>query len=255
MGFTDQMGNHISLTGSPKKIISLVPSQTELLAALGLTEEVIGITKFCVHPSSWFTSKSKIGGTKKFDFEEIDRLKPDLIIGNKEENYKDGIDNLRAKYPVWMSDIFNVEDALEMIKSISSLVDKREKGVEIVNTIQNEFSTLRGRSTQSVLYLIWKNPWMIAGANTFINDILNRLNLKNVISESRYPELSSSDLAGLKPDLIFLSSEPYPFKKEHAVEIQHLCPSAKILQVDGEMFSWYGSRLMYAPAYFRSLPI
>lgn len=255
MGFTDQMGNFISLTGSPKRIISLVPSQTELLAELGLTQEVIGITKFCVHPSFWFKSKSKIGGTKKFDFEEIDRLHPDLIIGNKEENYQEGIDKLRMKYPVWMSDIFNLADALEMITSISSLVDRKEKGVEIAGTIQREFSTLSAKSNQSVLYLIWKNPWMAVGTNTFINDILNRLNLKNVISEPRYPELSSTDLAGLKPDLILLSSEPYPFKKEHQNEIQHLFPDAKILLVDGEMFSWYGSRLMYAPAYFRSLPI
>src|ERR1700722_20147309 len=102
--FTDQMGRTISVEWPVKRIISLVPSQTELLYSLGLADEVIGITKFCVHPKEWFHSKTRVGGTKKLDFEKIAALKPDLIIGNKEENEEVQIKQLMQDYPVWMSD-------------------------------------------------------------------------------------------------------------------------------------------------------
>jgi ABC-type Fe3+-hydroxamate transport system substrate-binding protein len=255
VSITDQMGQSVTLNLPPRKIVSLVPSQTELLHSLGLEKEVCGITKFCIHPDSWHRTKKHIGGTKHFDFKTIEQLSPDLIIGNKEENYQEGIEALRGKYPVWMSDINDLDDALTMIRSIGNIVDRAQEAEQLVNVIQGGFDALPQRTKARVLYLIWRKPWMAAGRNTFINDMLQRSGFENAITDSRYPELSENVIQQLDPDYIFLSSEPYPFKEAHRKEISNISPLSKILLVDGEMFSWYGSRLRLACDYFRQLSI
>lgn len=249
----DQLGNSITVTRPLTRIVSLVPSQSELLYHLGLDAEVAGITKFCIHPEGWIKSKTIVGGTKKFDFEAIDRLQPDLIIGNKEENYKEGIEHLQSKYPVWMSDLENFQDAIAMIGQIGSLVNRKEQAAELVKRIENSFATLPSFQSKKVLYLIWRKPWMAVGPNTFIHDILRQLKFSNVVNQSRYPELTEATIQALNPEVILLSSEPFPFAEKHVDELQAICPQATIELVDGEMFSWYGSRLQYAPAYFQQL--
>lgn len=252
----DQSGYELTFSFPPQKIISLVPSQTELLFDLGLDERVSGITKFCIHPRQWLTAKTVIGGTKNFWFDVIDEIKPDLIIGNKEENYKEGILKLREKYPVWISDIISLDDSLTAIKSIGEITDAKAKALGIVDQIENSFSRIRKFKRQSALYMIWRNPWMAAGNNTFINTMLSKLGLKNCLEEkSRYPELDANEINTLSPDVIFLSSEPFPFQEKHIEELKQICPHASIMLVDGEMFSWYGSRLIQAPAYFNSLDL
>ena len=246
------MGNKLVVSFPPKRIISLVPSQTELLADLGLSSEVIGITKFCVHPASWKT-KTRVGGTKHFDHEIIDRLAPDLIIGNKEENYLEGIEILQKKYPVWMSDIKTLPDALAMIRSIGLLTNRAEIAHDLVAKINNAFEHTPEFKSATVLYLIWRKPWMAVGADTFIDAMLSKIGLRNIVRTNRYPELATDEIQLLNPDLVFLSSEPYPFKENHVAELKALCPNADVKLVDGEMFSWYGSRLLKAPAYFRRL--
>jgi ABC-type Fe3+-hydroxamate transport system substrate-binding protein len=254
--FSDQTGYTISLDSPPQRIISLVPSQTELLAYLGLTDRVNGITKFCIHPPSWRSTKTIVGGTKKFHFDVIERLRPDLILGNKEENYRDGIETLRERYPVWISDIFTLDDSLAMIESIGLMTETEVQARQCAQEIIQKFSGIQKRGGRSVLYLIWREPWMAAGGQTFIDSMLTTLGLKNAIAtRDRYPQLTTGDIKQLSPDLIFLSSEPYPFKEEHVREIRHLSPSSKILLVDGEMFSWYGSRLRLAPDYFNTLEL
>jgi ABC-type Fe3+-hydroxamate transport system substrate-binding protein len=254
--FTDQLGDFITLSRVPQRIISLVPSQTELLYDLGLDKEVVGITKFCVHPPHWGREKSIVGGTKNFHFDTIRSLMPDLIIGNKEENYKEGIEQLRLEYPVWMSDIVSLDDAMAMISAVGTLTNKTEQAGNIVAKISAAFTEISIRPPKRVLYLIWRKPWMAAGAQTFIDTMLVRLGLVNCLAASpRYPQLTNDDIIALDADLVFLSSEPYPFNEAHGREIQRLLPAARIVMVDGEMFSWYGSRLMHAPAYFNSLEL
>jgi len=252
---TDQMGYDIEVPNSPQSIISLVPSQTELLYDLGLKDEIKGVTKFCIHPESAVREVPKIGGTKKFRFDTIKELKPDLLIGNKEENYKEGIEELKKEYPVWMSDVFDLSDALKMITDISVLVGKSEKGQEIVDNIREGFNQIEKKEPKRTLYFIWQKPYMVAGKSTFIDQMLQAIGLVNVIEEDRYPELTAEDIADFDPELILLSSEPFPFKAKHFPDFKELCPNADMHIVDGEMFSWYGSRLMKAPAYFNSLNI
>jgi len=253
---TDQRGNTISLPFPPKRIVSLVPSQTELLADLGLENEVAGITKFCIHPPAWRRVKAIVGGTKQFDLEAIDRLRPDLIIGNKEENYKEGIEALEKQYPVWVSDIVTFNDALQMIRGVGEITGRTVAASDIIQRIVDGFTRIEKHKGQTVLYLIWKKPWMAAGAGTFIHEMLTTVGLTNAMAhQQRYPEMADEHIQALKPDLIFLSSEPYPFREKHMAELQALCPASKILLVDGEMFSWYGSRLLQAPAYFNALKL
>jgi len=250
----DQLGNEVAFNYPPKRIVSIVPSQTELLFDLGLDEEVVGITKFCIHPIEKFASKTKIGGTKKLLIEKISDLKPDLIIGNKEENTKEEVELLMQEFPVWMSDIYNLEDAIKTITQIGELVNREPEAAYLNHLINVGFTDLQTLAVekninQTLAYLIWKDPYMFAGRNTFIDDILRKIGLQNVIQQSRYPELNISQLQTLNPKLIFLSSEPYPFKQKHIDEIQSPFPNAKVMLVDGEMFSWYGSRLVKAVNY------
>jgi ABC-type Fe3+-hydroxamate transport system substrate-binding protein len=252
--FIDQLGQSIKISFPPKRIISLVPSQTELFADLGLHDEVLGITKFCIHPEGWQETKTIIGGTKNFNFDEIDRLKPDVIFGNKEENFKEGISRLKVRYPVWMSDIFSIEDSCAMILTLGEITNRISESKRMVMNIRDGFKTTGKFSGQSVLYLIWRKPWMGAATNTFIHSLLDHLGLRNILDQrSRYPELTDLEIHTLKPDYIFLSSEPYPFRDKHIQELQAISPTSKIILVDGEMFSWYGSRLLKAVPYFNSL--
>ncbi|MFT7114026.1 MAG: ABC-type Fe3+-hydroxamate transport system substrate-binding protein [Candidatus Azotimanducaceae bacterium] len=251
--FVDQLERNITLNEPPKRIVSVVPSQTELLYDLGLEDRVVGITKFCIHPDTWFRSKTRVGGTKNLNLEVIAALNPDLILANKEENTKEEIEALAKLYPVWISDIYNLNDAYAMIKGIGEITNSRLAADKIVQKISSNFSALEKlEHSASCIYLIWKSPYMCAGTDTFINDLLGLCGFQNLI-QGRYPVLTAKEIQKLNPEYILLSSEPYPFKEKHIKELQLLCPNANIRLVDGEHFSWYGSRLINAPHYFNKL--
>ncbi|SHJ06478.1 substrate-binding protein [Hymenobacter daecheongensis DSM 21074] len=252
---TDQMGRRVAVPYPPRRIVSLVPSQTELLFDLGLGERVVGVTKFCIHPAQAREKAVVIGGTKNFLFDKIDELKPDLILGNKEENYQDGIEQLAAKYPVWMSDIATLDDALRMIRQVGMVVGEPEKARQLAASIDASFAKLPSiLPLRSAAYFIWHKPYMVAASGTFIDDLLRRAGFANAFAnQTRYPEITAEQLAAAAPEVILLSSEPYPFAEKHVAEFQALCPQARIQIVDGELFSWYGSRLQHSAAYFRTL--
>lgn len=253
----DQMGREVVVPKRPFRILSLVPSQTELLFSLGLNEEIVGVTKFCVHPADKVKSKPTVGGTKQFRFDVIEQLRPDLILGNKEENYEEGILQLADSYPVWMSDIATLDDACAMIRQVGSLVGKAEMASQMANRIMTAFATLpMVHNPLRVGYFIWQNPVMTVGQHTFIHDMLTRCGFVNAFAEmgnGRYPELTSVDIHAAKLDIIFLSSEPFPFKAKHQQAFAEQFPHAVVHLVDGEMFSWYGSRLETAVSYFQAL--
>jgi ABC-type Fe3+-hydroxamate transport system substrate-binding protein len=251
--FLDQLGRKITLHCPPQRIISLVPSQTELLFALGLENEVVGITKFCIHPKAWFQSKTRIGGTKDVNLERVRALRPDLVIANKEENDAAQVAALAAEFPVWVSSVDDLNSALSMIGSIAALTDRQEIGAHLCHTITREFAGLRPAGTKSVVYIIWNEPLMAAGPDTFIHDMLRRCGFSNCIAQPRYPTVLEETLEQLAPQVILLSSEPFPFSDKHVKAMEHRFPSSRIVLVDGEMFSWYGSRLTLAPAYFQKL--
>jgi ABC-type Fe3+-hydroxamate transport system substrate-binding protein len=250
--FTDQTGRSLRLDNIPRRIISLVPSQTELLFDLGLNEEVAGITKFCVHPNEWFHSKTRVGGTKQLKIDTIHGLNPDLLLANKEENVKEQVEELANHYPVWVSDVNDPEDAYEMMRQIGIMTDKTSGSIDIISNIKANFSRLSTPGSRlSTAFLIWRNPYMTVGGDTFIHSMLEAAGFENIFKHlTRYPEVSIDDLQTAGCQLLLLSSEPFPFKQKHIDELKTHLPQTKIILVDGEMFSWYGSRMLRAAGYF-----
>lgn len=256
--FTDMIGNKVVVNYPPRRIVSLVPSQTELLYDLGLDEEVVGITKFCVHPETWFRSKKRVGGTKTVHIDIVKSLQPDLIIANKEENTKEQIEELSTIYPTWVSNIQTIGEGLSMIREVGVLVNREDQANTIVRDIQHGLSAfkkpLRQVREKRVAYFIWRNPWMCAGGDTFISDMISHMGWTNVLADKmRYPEVTLDELKDKNVDIVLLSSEPYPFKDQHIAEIKEILPNAEVKLVDGEMMSWYGSRMRLAVDYVAQL--
>lgn len=257
----DLTGREIKLQKIPRRIISLVPSQTELLIDLGLEKELLGITKFCVHPENLRKNKQVVGGTKKVNIHKIKDLQPEIILCNKEENTPEMVAELEKIAPVHVSDIETFSDALEMIRQYGEIFDVEEKAEEIIEKIKfqkKEFETSAAAGSEiKVAYVIWKNPWMVAGKNTFINELLRINKFKNVFlnEDSRYPVKNTDEIFDGEAEIIFLSTEPFPFQEKHKEELQKEFGNNRIIIVDGEFFSWYGSRLINAFQYFRKLQL
>lgn len=244
--YIDQCNRKVDIKSKPLRIVSTVPSQTELLSGLGLDTQVIGITAYCVHPSHYLTEKTVIGGTKNLQIEKIRSLQPDLIIGNKEENIKEQIEELAQEFPVWLSDINTVDDALAMIEAIGEICYAESKAREIVDSIRAKRQLLAHLPKRKALYFIWKDPYMVAGPNTFISHMMAEAGFENIApnSEQRYPILSLSEVKALHADVILLSSEPYAFNSGDTLDFWDGNQEVRI--VDGELFSWYGSRMLKA---------
>lgn len=248
-----------STSSNTLRIISLVPSQTELLVDLGLEDSIIGVTKFCVHPLHIKKTKNIVGGTKNCNFEKIKSLNPTHILCNKEENTKEIVEECQKIAIVHVSEIFTINDSLDLINTYGSLFFRKTEASALIKKInfkhRNFNIFIKQRPVLKVAYFIWRNPWMVAANNTYINHILELNKLDNIYKKKdRYPEVEIEKirLEG-NPDLVFLSSEPYPFKEEHASELGRCTPHAKTIFVDGELFSWHGSRLVKAFDYFQQL--
>lgn len=259
LNYVDQIGVEHTFATSPKRIISLVPSQTELLYDLGLEEEIIGITKFCVHPKHLKATKQIIGGTKQVKFDKIKVLQPDIIIANKEENTKEIVEELSQICPVLVTNIVTIEDNFQMISDFGKLFNKRteaQKWNDKITFAYNDFQQfIKDKPFRKVAYFIWANPYMVAGKDTFINEMLKLNRFQNIYEEKgRYPEIEIEKMSKEgDPEFVLLSSEPFPFKDEHVFEIGRCTHHAKTIFVDGEMFSWYGSRLLKAFDYFKQM--
>jgi ABC-type Fe3+-hydroxamate transport system substrate-binding protein len=244
---------------SAKRIVSLVPSITELLVDLGLETAIVGVTKFCVHPEHLRKNTTIIGGTKNLRLEVIRQLQPDLILANKEENVREQVEALAAEFKVYTSDISNFDEALSMIKTVGELTDRlpeAEALITQINQAKSRFEAVKPNNSKHyrTLYLIWQKPWMSVGGDTYISNMMQIAGFENVCRDrQRYPELSDAVIQSLAPEVILLSSEPFPFTEKHISGLQKLLPEAAILLADGEMFSWYGSRLLQAFDYFTSL--
>lgn len=236
----DQMRREVRLDFPPQRVISLVPSITELL--LDLEVHVVGRTKFCIHPQSLVKNIQVIGGTKNFRFDTIRQLAPDLIIGNKEENYPKGISQLETEFPVWMSDIYDLADAKAMIRQLGDLLDRRVQSEAVLQRLAKKLHSLENSHAGRIIYLIWKDPWIAVGQRNYIHAFLTHLGYENLISGERYPEISRETIVAMNPDKVLLSTEPYPFKPADVQEWESQGVAAEL--VNGEWFSWYGTRLL-----------
>ncbi|RDK84732.1 ABC transporter substrate-binding protein [Marinirhabdus gelatinilytica] len=256
MHYKDQLHRELFVESPPKRIVSLVPSQTELLVDLGLASSIVGLTKFCVHPIGFKESKTIVGGTKQVHYDTIESLNPDIIICNKEENTKEMVLELEKIAPVWVSDVYTVEDNLQLIEMLGELFAVTKSAEQLSQKIEmacGEFKVfMEDKARKNVAYVIWKNPYMVAGQNTFIDSILQLHRFDNIFKnhDSRYPEVSEDELKNA--DAVFLSTEPFPFKEEDVLALKNAL-GVQVRLVDGEYFSWYGSRVLKAFPYFKTL--
>ena len=243
MIFKDQLGREVKLNNKPKRVVSLVPSQTEYLIDLGV--DVIGRTKFCIHPKEEVNEIPIVGGTKKVHFDRVKKLNPDLIIANKEENNKEDIDRLGLEFPIWISDVTSISDSIQMMSDLGEICDREEESNLLIQDYKKSLEIAHSSHEVSVVYFIWKDPWMVSGNDTFIHDMLNHVGYSNLITQQRYPEITREQVLALNPDKLLFSSEPYPFKDSLIPELEKTFPNIPIEIVDGEFYSWYGSRLVH----------
>ena len=249
----DMIGRNVQIRQPIERIVCLVPSITELLFEIGLGHLVVGVTVFCVHPENAVKHLIKVGGTKKVRMQAIEDLKPDLIICNQEENTLEMVNALEEQFPVWVSSVCNLKECYRLILELGQIHGVVPSALKLQQDIQKAFASIKVRHRYRCLYLIWRNPYMSIGKDTFIHHLLELAGFDHIIESNRYPEISAEALAELTIDVLLLSSEPYPFKDKHIAELKALLPNTHILLVDGELFSWYGSRLLQSPAYFNDL--
>ncbi len=251
-----------SYVDSGMRLVSLCPSLTELLHDLGAADEVVGRTKFCVHPAPWVEGIEKVGGTKNPKLERIIALAPDLVFMNEEENRSEDARALReAGVAVHSSMPRTAGDTAEMVRSIAGAIGRRGAGERIAGEIERRTERVRNAAALqppvSFAYLIWRDPWMTVGNDTFVSAMLALAGGRNVFEGSgdRYPVITSEQLRAAAPDVVFLSSEPFPFTSRHAAELAQLTgfEDARFVLVDGELLSWHGSRTPAGIDYAESL--
>jgi ABC-type Fe3+-hydroxamate transport system substrate-binding protein len=244
------------------RIVSLVPSITELLCDLDLSEQIVGRTGFCIHP--WETVKTipKVGGTKDLKLDRIRELEPTHVVVNVDENRKEDADALAEFIPnVVVTHPLGPRDNLDLYRQVGREFDREAKAEAMCGRFEAAMSRVEDRLEQRVLYLIWRDPWMTVAPDTYIAQALALFNWRNVEPldlgnpegdqglRVRYPEVDLADFSDV--DRILLSSEPFHFKVEHVAEVEGLAPGAKVSLIDGEMTSWYGSRAIAGIDYLR----
>ncbi len=256
LNITDQFNRKIILPHTPSRVVSLVPSVSFLLYLLGLENEVAGITRFCKYPKHWKKEKTIVGGTKDPKIERIAGLKPELIIANKEENTKESVEKLEKIAPVYVSDVHDLKSNNAFISDMGKIFHKEEKSNQIISQIEFLHQELikNQNKTYKSLYFIWREPWMSIGGDTFISYMMQLAGFDNVLkSEKRYPVVDLQKLQRLNPEVILLSSEPFPFKEKHREELQKIFPNSQILLVKGEAFTWFGAYPLFAFPYLYQL--
>jgi len=251
----DDLERDVTFRFPPRRIVCLCPCLTETLFALGLDKQVVGRTRYCIHPAQRVPSVTVVGGTRDVDIDHVRALRPDLVIAAKEENPQQVVELLADAVPAFVCDVTDYESALRTITNLGNLTDRVRQADALVRRIRTAFAELQPKTTRRVAYLVWREPYMAAGRDTYISALLEKCSLENVCKAlpARYPEVTIESLRRLTPTWILLSSEPFPFNESHSAELAGQIPTAQIVRVDGEMFGWYGNRMLAAAEYFRKL--
>ncbi len=226
---------------------------------MGLEKNIVGITQFCKHPFQLKSTKTIVGGTKNVGVELIKSLNPDFILCSKEENTEEIVSELEVLAPVFVADVTSIETNIDLINRLGKLLYCQTNACNLIDKIKFQLADFklftRYLPRKKVAYFIWKNPWMAAGGNTYINEVLKLNNFINVYeNKDRYPTV---DLNLIRkegnPKIIFLPTEPYAFSDEDAFEIGRHSNHSNTIFIEGEYFSWYGSRLLKALPYFKKM--
>lgn len=262
----DAGGTAHARAGKKARIVSLVPSVTELLFALGLGQNVVGRTAFCVHPADGLAAVTSVGGTKKVNVNRLLGLDPTHVIVNVDENPKALADDLAERgLDMVVTHPIAVEDNVSLYRLIGGVFGAETAAEDLVARFEAALDAARAAArdlpARNVLYLIWKEPWMTVSADTYISRLLAVANWKTVAPgggddpATRYPELELSDECLERDDLVLMSSEPYAFSAADAADFAAAFPAHgdKVRLVDGQKLSWYGSRAIDGLAYLTDL--
>ena len=259
----DASGVAVDLARPPRRIVSLVPSITETLCALGLADALVGITVYCVEPHAIVSGKTRIGGEKNPDLEKIRRLEPDLVIANIEENLRDHVETLRSwSIPVWVTYPRTVAEGIQLIADLGAVTSTEARAAEILGQIEPLYdrvvSAAARRPPVAVFYPIWRGPYMTINRDTYIHDMLRVCGARNVFAErpERYPTVTLDEMAARRPAVILLPDEPFRFRRAHLADFAGYVDvpavrGGRIHLVDGKPFSWHGPRIAEA---LRTLP-
>ena len=254
----------------PRRIVSLVPSLTEALFALGLGERVVGVTDWCVHPADAVAGLPKLGGTKDPDVEAIAALAPDLVIANREENTRRVVERLQQRgIRVWVTYPRSVQEGAALLRELAGLGASREAVAAVVEPVEQAVADAErtlaaakpaGSFRPGVFCPVWRDPWMSVGRDTYAHTLLELCGGRNVFAhrvERRYPIVKLGEVEALRPEVILLPDEPYPFSEPDVRELARLdVPAARlgrIHRIDGTWVSWYGPRIRIALSALREL--
>ncbi|WP_019152973.1 ABC transporter substrate-binding protein [Robertmurraya massiliosenegalensis] len=249
----DHLGRKVGYHFPPQRIVSICPGITETLYELGLEKEIVGRTRYCIFPEDKVAHATIVGGTKDIDIEIVKSLNPDVIIAEKEENTKEMVALLARSYPVFVAEVQSIQDSYRMIEDMGNITNFESNAKNLINAIKNEFNTIPKVNGKRAAYVIWRNPYMVVGSNTYINSVMEAMGFENPFSTSknRYPSVTKEELQESQLDYIFLATEPFHFKEKHKKEFQEFIPNVPPMIVDGEMF-WYGAKMKVAAEYFRT---
>jgi len=230
-----------------QKLVSLCPSITETLVDFGLEEALVGITKFCIHPEDVVSGLNKVGGTKDPDLSAISNLDPDLIFMNAEENRKEDYEELNQEFMVDVSEPRVVEEVPALLRHFGKQTNRAKKAEQRAEELEEEIEALKSEAQDShfsYAYFIWRKPWMVVGADTYVSDLFSLAGGQNVFEQSsdRYPTIKLEDLKTLKPQYVFLADEPFPFQSQHLSEIREVAPESKAQLISGDDCCWHGVR-------------
>lgn len=256
ISITDDLGFRIELEHPPQRIISMVPSWTETVFALGLGEAVVGVTRFCVEPVEGVASITKIGGTKNPDLRLIQNLSPDFVIANAEENRREDVEKIRERgVPVFTTYPRTIAGAAESILKLGKALGKEAEAGVMAREIVRSVSTIEtsvgvwAKLPFRVFCPIWKNPWMAFNADTYAHDVLRMLGFNNIYASAgeRYPMTTLEEAIERKPDIVLLPDEPYEFKERDVEELKQVLPPAlarRVLIISGRDLHWYGVHMV-----------
>jgi ABC-type Fe3+-hydroxamate transport system substrate-binding protein len=256
VNITDDLGFRLELKSPPRRIISLVPSWTETLFAMGLGNEVVGVTKFCVEPAAAVASVEKIGGTKNPDLRAIARLEPDFVIANAEENRREDVEKIREQgAAVFTTYPKTIPGAVESILKLGTALGKESEANAMAREIVRNVSGIEAsvgvwsKLPFRVFCPIWKNPWMGFNADTYAHDVLRMLGFNNIFASAgeRYPTTTLAEAIERKPDIVLLPDEPYEFKDRDIEELKKVLPpglARRVMIVSGRDLHWYGVHMV-----------
>jgi ABC-type Fe3+-hydroxamate transport system substrate-binding protein len=251
----DDLSRRVRFNFPPCHIVSLCPSITETIFVLGAGDLLSGRTRYCIHPAGKVASVPEIGGTKDPDIEAILKIAPDLVIAEKEENTRRVIEKLEKEIPVFVFSVESFAQALAMISGLGELTGKITRASGLIKRIEQAFAELPPAEAKTAAYLIWEKPLMAAGKNTFIDAMMEKAGFRNIFrnKSARYPKISLTELSEEKPEVLILSTEPCAYTLEDVKRYRRLLPETEVILIEGDLFSWYGARMLKAAEYIKGV--